>query len=237
MKILVAVKSYQEMWRRAAHDKIRETWGMLCPGAVMDLRFFLGVEGLAPRGLLDDEIQLPALDDYNHLSQKVDQLFRWAVEKRYDYTILVDTDTFLHVPRAAALPWGTFDYAGELLPFHKKGFMFGGCGLAVSYDAMNIVLNNEITHPMDDVNIGNILLSRPQPDTRVLPMQWDRRIGWHFPKNVYAVSKYDPQFPWMELMAQAHLGFRKTYPRMVVYIGGAPRETVIELSRVDREAV
>lgn len=241
MKILVAVKSYQEMWSRGAHDKIRESWGRLFPWRAtenvdMDLRFFLGGAPIYP--LKDDEIHLWTYDHYNGLSAKGNAIFRWAVDKIYDYVVLVDTDTFINPIELSKLPWGYFDYAGEILPFGSRGsFAFGGCGLAVSYDAMNIVLNNEITHNMDDINIGNILLRRPQPDVRVLPRVWDRRIGWHFPKNTYAVSKYEPQFPWMDLMAQAHLGFPKRQHRTVVYIGGAQREVVIELSRVDREAV
>lgn len=234
MKILVAVKSYQDMWKRGAHEKIRETWGRFC---LADVRFFLG--GAVPSAdiLQKDEVWLPVADGYHSLSKKGNAIFRWAVDIGYDYVVLVDTDTFINPVELAKLPWGDFDYAGELLPFHKYGFMFGGCGLAVSRDAMNIVLNNEITHEMDDINIGNILLHRPQPDVRVLPKAWDRHIGWHFPKNVYAASKYDPQFPWMDLMAQAHLGFPKRQHRTVVYIGGAQRDVVIELSRVDREAV
>lgn len=231
-KLLIAVKSYQEMWKRGAHDRIRETWGRFC---LADVRFFLG--GLPVHPLKNDEIHLEVPDVYNGLSTKANAVFRWAVDQGYDYVVLVDTDTFINSVELAKLPWGEFDYAGQMLPFHKRGFMFGGCGVAVSRDAMNIVLNNEITHPMDDVNIGNILLSRPQPDVRVLPNVWDRRVGWHFPKNTYAANKYDPQFPWMDLMAQAHLGFPKRQHKTVVYIGGAQREVVIELSRVDREAV
>lgn len=234
MNILIAVKSYQDMWKRGAHERIRETWGSLC-GNAFDLRFFLGGTPVHP--LQEDEIHLDVPDNYLSLSAKVNAIFTWATERFYDYVVLVDTDTFIHVPNLSHVPWGQFDYAGELLPFHKYGFMFGGCGLAISFDAMNIVLNNEITHQMDDINIGNILLHRPQPDTRVLPHKWDRYIGWHFPKNVYAARNYDPQFPWMDLMAQAHLGFPKRNHITSVWIGGAPRETVIQLSRVDREAV
>lgn len=232
MKILVAVKSYQDMWKRGAHEKIRESWGRFC---LADVRFFLG--GLPVRPLKNDEIHLEVPDVYSGLSAKGNAIFRWAVDQCYDYVVLVDTDTFINPVELAKLPWGEFDYAGQMLPFHKRGFMFGGCGIAVSRDAMNIVLNNEITHPMDDVNIGNILLNRPQPDIRVLPNIWDRRVGWHFPKLTYAVSKYDPQFPWMDLMAQAHLGFPKRQHITSVWIGGAQRQIVIELSRVDREAV
>ncbi|HXQ38148.1 MAG TPA: hypothetical protein VN843_29355 [Anaerolineales bacterium] len=235
MKILVAVKSYHDMWHRGAHDKIRDSWGLLCPGAVLDLRFFLGGTPVYP--LKEDEVHLAVPDVYRGLSAKANAMLLWAVDRQYDYVVLADTDTFLHTPKLAALPWGSFDYAGQLLPFHKHGFMFGGCGIALSRDAVNVVLNNEITHDMDDVNIGNILLHRPQPDVRILPQIWDRRIGWHFPKNTYSASKYDPQFPWMDLMAQAHLGFPKKQHRSVVYIGGATREIVIELGRMDREAV
>ena len=232
MKVLIAVKSYRDMWERGAHDKIRESWGRLCP-AGMDLYFFLGGTPVHP--LKEDEIHLGVRDDYYNLSAKANAILRWAVDRNYDYIVLADTDTFFDTYKLACLPWGEFDYAGLLLPWGP--FMFGGCGFALSRDAAQIVLNNDIKDKMDDVSIGQILLRRPQPDIRVLPCIWDRRIGWHFPKNVYSANKYDPQFPWMDLMAQAHLGFPKRQHKAVVYIGGAQREVVIELSRVDREAV
>lgn len=230
MKILVAVKSYQEMWECGAHEKIRETWGRFC---LADVRFFLGGTPVHP--LKEDEIQLEVRDDYNSLCYKANAILQWALDRQYDYVVLVDTDTFINPVELAKLPWGEFDYAGLLLNWGP--FMFGGCGFALSRDAAQIVLNNNVKDKMDDISIGKILLHRPQPDIRVLPCVWDRRVGWHFPKSTYAVSKYDPRFPWMNLMAQAHLDFPKQQHRWAVYIGGATRETILELSRIDREAV
>lgn len=234
MKILIAVKSYQDMQSRGAHKKIRETWGRLCPSAAgVDLRFFVG--GGERLSDYADEVHLNTRDDYRGLSEKANAILRWALDRSYDYIVLVDTDTFLNPVELGRLPWGTFDYAGMLMPW--KPFMFGGCGFAISSDAANIVLNNDIKDPMDDVSIGMILLHRPQPDIRVLPCTWDRRIGWHFPKNTYSVSSYDPRFPWMDLMAQAHLGWPARVHRWSQMIGGAVREITLVLSRMDRESI
>lgn len=230
MKILIAVKSYQDMWRRGAHEKIRESWGRFCP---TDVKFFLGGTPVHP--LKDDEIRLDVRDDYNSLCYKTNAILQWALDRQYDYMVLVDTDTFINPIELDKLPWGEFDYAGLLLSWGP--FMFGGCGFALSRDAARIILNNEVQDKMDDVSIGMILFNRPQPDVRILPCAWDRRIGWHFPKKTYSTSNYDPQFPWMDLMAQAHLGFPKRQHKQAVWIGGAVRETVIELSRMDRESI
>lgn len=237
MKILVAVKSHQDMWERGAHEQIRETWGKFC---LADVRFFFGGELPGHRDVgfpqLEDEIWLPVGDGYHDLSEKANVILRWAVERGYDYIVLVDTDTFINPVELAKLPWGYFDYAGLLLTWGPP-FMFGGCGFALSADAARIVLNNDVKDKMDDISIGKILLKRPQPDIRVLPRVWDRRIGWHYPKNTYSVSNYDPRFPWMRMMAQAHLGFPKMDYRWSQLIGGVVREITLVLSRMDRESV
>lgn len=241
MKILIAVKSYRDMEQRGAHEQIRESWGRLFPWRSvvnskevnMDLRFFVG--GGEQLAAYADEVHLNARDDYRGLSEKANEILRWALDKGYDYVVLVDTDTFLNPHELTRLPWGEFDYAGMLLSWGP--FMFGGCGFAISRDAALIVLNNSIKDEMDDISIGKILLHRPQPDIRVLPCIWDRRVGWHFPKSTYSVSSYDPRFPWMKMMAQAHLGFPAMSYRWSQMIGGAVREITLVLSRMDRESI
>lgn len=230
-QMLIAVKSCAR--DLACHQPIRDTWGKVASN-VADVRFFVG-EGVPIKET--DEISLSrAPDDYRHLSTKVNEILHWALEREYQTIVLVDTDTFI-VPQALfQKPWADVDYAGMLLPW-EGGFMFGGCGFALSRDAARIVVNNDIQDPMDDISIGKILLHRPQPDIRVASFYWNRTVGWHFPKNTYAAKNYSPLFPWMDMMAQRHLGKPYHPHNWYTSIGGSTRVVTLELTREDREAL
>ena len=232
-KTLIAVKSCARDIEMGCHQPIRDSWGWHA-SKWADVRFFVG-DG---KWVFEpDEIQLVGAPDYYRgLSEKVNHILRWALNRDYESIVLVDTDTFLVPHRLQAVPLSSFDYFGMMLPWHG-GFMFGGCGFAISRDAANIIVNNPVADPMDDISIGKILLHRPQPDIRVAPYKWHRYIGWHFPKNTYAASKYDPRFPWMQLMAEKHLGEPQRIVMWSTAIGGATRTVQLELNREDRESL
>jgi hypothetical protein len=226
MKTLIAVKSCAR--DVGAHQAIRDTWGAYIKGRA-DLRFFVG------RGVetnQSDEISLDAADGYNEISLKVNEILRWGQRHYYDYVVLVDPDTFIVPDRLLALPWGRFDYAGYYLPW-RGGFFFGGCGTALSAKAARIVIESSIQDAMDDISIGKILLHGP--DVVFAPNKWNRFIGWHFPKNVYAVKNYDPKFPWMDMMEECHLGAPARVHLWNTVIGGSIRTVELSLSREDRE--
>jgi hypothetical protein len=231
MRILVAVKSCQRDIERGCHQVIRETWGSKLPEN-FDLLFFVG-EGVKSTG--DDEVPVKAPDAYKALSLKVNEILRGALGFSYDYIVLVDTDTFINPDALAALPWGDFDYTGMWLTW-EGGFAFGGCGFAISAKAAQVVVDSPIQNEMDDVSIGNIL--GPECIKRNLvwiASNWNRRIGWHFPKNVYSAKTYDPQFPWMQMMYDYHVTHDNRAYTWTSVIGGAQRIHVLALTGEDRE--
>jgi hypothetical protein len=184
-----------------------------------------------------DEIQADAPDAYKALSFKVNKMLDYSVRWNYDYTVLVDTDTFIDPRELDALPWGTFDYAGQWLSW-EGGFAFGGPGLALSKKAAEIVVGTGVQDGMDDINIGDALRSYiANREITWYSSVWTRRVGWHFPKNVYAVKTYDPRFPWMQLMFEWHINGRELARYWNVPIGGQMRQTTIMLTREDREAM
>jgi len=230
MRILVAVKSCQRDIERGCHQVIRDTWGSKLPDN-FDLMFFVG-EGV--KNTEADEVSVKAPDAYKALSLKVNEILRGALGFEYDYIVLVDTDTFINPKELAALPWGSFDYTGAWLTW-EGGFAFGGCGFALSKKAAQVVVDRPPEDGMDDISIGNILA--PECGIRKLTWytsDWNRRIGWHFPKNTYSAKTYDPQFPWMQMMYDYHVLHTDNSRTWTTVIGGAPRTHALILTGEDR---
>jgi hypothetical protein len=229
--ILVAVKSCKRDVDMGCHQAIRDTWGKYIGGRA-DLRFFVGGTTSVSQ---PDETRVDAPDAYKALSLKVNEILRWVLAHEYEYVVLVDTDTFIVPDRLFELPWGTFDYTGMYLTW-EGGFMFGGVGFALSARAAKLIVDSPIQDGMDDISIGNILI--PNSDMRKGSTIWHRRIGWHFPKNIYSMKTYDPRFPWMKLMTQKHINNNLTaYYIWDTVIGGAHRRVLISLSGEDRESL
>lgn len=230
MKILIAVKSHAAMHEQGAHEAIRNSWGRQSPH---DVYFFAG--GGARLGAYADEIHLNVPDDYDRLNGKVNAILEWSMDRGYDYTLLVDTDTFLIPHRLDALPWEhMFDYAGWIVPWQPR-FAFGGCGYVVSRRAAHYVTSQSPRDAMDDVSIGKLLIEDERFHVLDAPIGWNRGIAWHFPKNVYAVKSYNPKFPWQGMMADAYLPGR--FPRRLMWytpIGGIAQAVELFLTSEDR---
>lgn len=108
MKILIAVTSCHAFRERA--DAVRATWAQCVPAEV-DLRFFLGQGGAAPR---PDEVHLDVPDTYAALPAKVQAMRRWALEHGYDGVLKVDDDTYLRPERFLASGFEKSAYRGRL---------------------------------------------------------------------------------------------------------------------------
>lgn len=105
----------------------------------------------------EDEILLPVPYDFKHLSFKVREIFRWALERDYDYIFKVDTDTYVDVPRLLTSGFQNSDYIGT--PFWKgdQPFASGGAGYWISKKAYSLLVNEPITIPWDDIWVGDNL--------------------------------------------------------------------------------
>jgi hypothetical protein len=254
MKILVAVKSSAKAWMQGCHEPIRETWGSKIKACTKydhtHLKFFFGNGSswlLAPH---HDEVHIDAPDEYKDLSKKVNKILEYSISEGYDFTYLCDTDTFCRVDRLHELLWHSCtqsDYLGWIIPWEPK-FAFGGCGFVVSRRAAQIVVNEPVQDPMDDISIGKILYGRNGITVIDGVRGFNLGVGWHFTKNVYAVKRYDPKFPWMRLMAEKHLGMTfndepeipiigeppaKDWRKWDVTIGGAKRTVTLGLTGED----
>lgn len=164
---------------RPTHQACRDTWLQSREG--VDHVFFLGGGG-SPQAA--DELVLNAQDDYEHVTEKSLELFKWAVT-RYDYVLHCGRDTYVHVPRLlrANFQQDYVGYAGghgdtphfcslDPDPQGKFSYASGGAGSWLSNRAMSIIIGSKIRHWADDLMYGWIL------GTYGIPLYHDPRFGF-----------------------------------------------------------
>jgi hypothetical protein len=221
-KLLISIKSCRRDWMRGDHDVIRSTWGKDVPEGV-DLRFFMGTESyrLCTDG---DEEWLDVKDDYDSLPQKVKAIFKWALEKQYDYIFLADTDTFVIPKRLIALPFQDYDLSGRFGKIKPIGETFryidgrdivydpcwpwpsGGCGYFVSAKGADYILRTGFTGWAEDIQSGQAL--GPLEKLGLVKIgdleDLECKASWHFPRWKYNQEVYHPRYGWQEKMYKEH---------------------------------
>lgn len=110
-RTLIAVVSCHA--RPIPRELLRSTWVPRVPQGI-DLRFFLGTKPLETGGFVaqNDEVFLPCDDSYNGLPEKVQRIFRWALEQGYDYCMKLDEDVCL-LPEQWAKGFLRVDFSGR----------------------------------------------------------------------------------------------------------------------------
>jgi len=109
MRILFAINSWDVAAKQGFHQVIRETWGK--DVAPADLRFF--IPKVSNYQLLPDEVFLDVSRDYECICREVQEMLRWSVDRGYDYTILLSTDSFLLPQKVLACGFEKYDYSGD----------------------------------------------------------------------------------------------------------------------------
>jgi hypothetical protein len=163
MKVLIAVMSCCR--DQPTHKAIRDTWARNSP---VDVRFFLG-RGCKPE--CGDEIAVDALDDYDHVTEKSREIFRWALARDYDFVLHCGRDTYVVIECLMNAGLENYDYAGcktggsdqrMICPieFNSKGwceYASGGAGSWLSRKAMQLIVDSPMYHPADDLLYGMVL--------------------------------------------------------------------------------
>lgn len=148
MKLLIAILSCHAL--RHCEKAERDTWITEIPQGV-DYKFFLG----NPTSTLEnDEVFLDVDDAFQGVTEKTVALYRWALEKGYDYTYKCDLDTLVRPQLLLRSGFEQNDYVGG----YNEGFASGGSGYCLSRKALQVVVDGKYEPgPAEDWNIANAL--------------------------------------------------------------------------------
>lgn len=116
----------------------------------VDARYFYGNPNFgkfADGGLVpgSDEVFLNVPDDYEHLPEKMKEIYRWALDHGYDYVYKCDDDTFVYVDRLMRSGFDEVDQMGFSNCTHGLNscpycYITGGAGYTLSRKAMELIL-------------------------------------------------------------------------------------------------
>jgi len=180
MKLLVAVTSYFPDAERGCHQAIREGWGKDVTSAGADLLFFtpyphfpasldlcsyIGGNVWKRRDYIaqPDEVWLQMNGIYNNMTQQVQNIMKWSLERNYDFVHLCANDTFTvpkklfasgfeqwdwrgdWYPKISALPGETFDWKWYETTIPQIYGWISGCGgMTLSKKAMKIFADVDV---------------------------------------------------------------------------------------------
>jgi hypothetical protein len=142
VKALIAVFCCHKY--RAWEQTIRDTWAKDSP---VDVKFFLGrpnADGTA------DEVFLNTDDSQEGRSQKLIEVYKWALAHGYTHVFRCDPDTFVRPALLMKCGFEQHDYVGGLNSF----FASGGSGFWLSERAMQIVVATASDNPADDLEVA-----------------------------------------------------------------------------------
>jgi glycosyltransferase involved in cell wall biosynthesis len=105
-----------------------------------DYKFFLGKGNTELR---EDELQLDVPDEYEGLTAKVQAIFKWALDRNYDYICKIDDDVYIYPDKLIASDYSKHHYVGRLnkwkTPLHPKSFLSGFTYWISAYAARLVV--------------------------------------------------------------------------------------------------
>jgi len=129
MKILIGILGCKR--ERFMNQVIRETWLELLPFVQhryphdqIEYRFFLGRGNEDPQ---PDEVILDADDSAHGLTEKVQTMFNWSLDRNVDYLYRCDNDTYVCLPRLLRSDFARYNVMNR----------YGGCGIWLSQKAMS----------------------------------------------------------------------------------------------------
>jgi hypothetical protein len=147
LKVLIAVFCCHKY--RAWEQTIRDTWAK---DSSVDVKFFLGNPVETVPAI--DEVFVNADDTQAGRTNKLVEVYRWALAHGYDYVFRCDPDTFVRPALLLDCGFERHDYMGAL----NSVFASGGSGFWLSKRAMQIVTTEPIApDSADDVYVADRL--------------------------------------------------------------------------------
>lgn len=169
-RVLIAIKSCKRDQYNGYNDNVRNTWLRDLKGANYCFVLGNGATRLHP-----DELILNCGDRYEDLPWKTKAICQYVVEQKYDFVLLLDTDTFLIPNKFLSSGFDQFDYYGYFNGEIGKpkevywclySWASGGSGYTLSYRAAqfiaeagptNLSMCPETRIPSEDLFAGQVL--------------------------------------------------------------------------------
>lgn len=203
-------------------EAVRETWWRDIPADVTG-KFFYGRGG--KRQPLGDEVFLDCADDYPALNFKMQTIYRWALDRDFEYVFRCDNDTFVYVNRLLNSNFQSASYTGYCVDYPKHHEMHryatAGPGYWLDRKGMEIIVRNNLPFP-DDLNIGRVLYQngiKCKRDTRYVP---------GFDAHYVDLSKIPADHPYITFHSCTPGMMRELYSRKVTGTPEAPERTLLE---------
>jgi hypothetical protein len=188
MRLLIAIVSCHK--RREFVEAQRATW---LSGLTVDYKVFLGRPTL---GAGADEVLLDVCDSYAGLPEKVKSTCAWALQRKYDYVLKVDDDSYLFPDRYLASGFEKHDYTG--CPGGNLNDFAAGFCYCLSSKAMKAVVSYPLLAQVtsEDRWVAQAVLNGRMvflADERYRLLSAPPRIAKPFPADTIACCEYDPE--------------------------------------------
>ena len=137
MNILIAIVSCQAFKDNGNNQAVRDTWLKDLHG--VDYKFFMGKGSTSTS---PDEVVLQAPDDYQNVTYKMQEVYRYAHAHGYDYMFKCYPDTYVCPSRLMLSGFDKYDYVGNYACKPPSGsYCCGGTGYWTSKAAYDHMLD------------------------------------------------------------------------------------------------
>lgn len=203
MKVLIAILSCELYRTNGNNDAVLNTWMPLVRNA--DCKIFMGQGSHCSR---PDEVFLDAADDYQHVTYKTRELYKWADREGYAHIFKCYPDTYVCPERLMASGFEKYDYSGNFACKPMTGaYCCGGTGYWASHAAYSSMVNVGIPTEDTVLHLGRGLRpparrgpTRPTPNPETIIIKcisgWaeDQWSGDGFAKIKTLKRLHDPRY-------------------------------------------
>lgn len=148
MKVLIAILSCELFRTNGNNQAMLDTWLPYVKDA--DYKIFMGQGSNVSQVY---EVLLDAPDDYNNVTYKAKEMYKWALEKGYDYIFKCYPDTYVCPSRLMSSGFEKYDYSGNFACKPLTGpYCCGGTGYWLSRKAYAHLIDMRI--PTEDTVIA-----------------------------------------------------------------------------------
>jgi hypothetical protein len=198
-KLIVAIESAEAFVDR--QSLCRDGWVKMFGGRHPDVDIFFVVGNGWSSSYRDDQdvVHVPAVDLYEWLPQKTQQLFKYVL-RNYDFDFLFkcDDDTFVHLDRLVGMLGDGHDFVGAINTWFagdKSYYAEGGAGYLLSRKAVALAYDNlssdKLQGPEDvyvslalrDAGVQLIPTSRFNQFELVVPTANNAQVTCHYIKT------------------------------------------------------